>query len=684
MTVRVSAIVQARMTSTRLPGKTLAPILGKPLLQHVIERIQASSLIDDVIIATTGGAADDPVADLAQSLGVKCYRGSEDDVLDRMYQAAKQFGVEHIARICGDCPLADPAIIDQVVEAYSSGEADFVTNTLTSPDGTDTEVFSFETLERTWKDTSNSSDREHVTGYMQASGHFRTFEVRNYVDLSHLKWSVDTEADLEFVTSVFEKLQDKGNLFHLDDILKVLQDFPEIMTVNQDSVRDEGYYISLASDPPIQPHVLKLERSFALKEKATTLIPSGTQTFSKGPTQLVQGAAPVYLERGQGSHIWDVDGNEYIDYPMGLGPVVLGHNYPRVTEAVNRQMQDGASFSLPHSLELELAELLVETIPCAEMVRFGKNGSDATSGAVRVARGFTKREIIACCGYHGWQDWYVGITTRNLGVPKAVQELTVSFQYNDIASLESIFAKFPDQVAAVIMEPVGVEEPEGQFLNEVQELARRNGALLIFDEMITGFRIDMGGAQSRYGVVPDLACFGKAMANGLPLSTIVGRREVMELFDEVFFSFTFGGEALSLAASVATIKEMREQDVISHLWGQGRKLKDGYNTLAKTFGLEDYTECIGLPPHTVVGFKDAQGVESLVYQSLFQQECLKRGVLFTDVHNPSFSHTDKDIDHTLRVYRSALEILAQAIGEGDVMERLEGKPVEPIFRPRKF
>jgi len=678
----LAAIVQARMGSTRLPGKTLAEIGGKPLLQCLVERINASRFVNNVIIATTVKAQDDVLAEFAQKLGLKYTRGSEEDVLDRIYQAARSYGVEHIVRVTPDCPLLDPRVVDEVIEVYLSGRYDYVTNTLryTYPDGLDVEVFSFGALEQAWREARLPSEREHVTSFVRNSGQFRLFNAENSVNLSHLKWSVDTEEDLAFVRSVYEKLQANGGIFHLDDVLVLLRNYPELVSVNQRSILNEGYYKSLVNDPPVPPREVRLSRSHVLREKARTLIPSGTQTFSKGPTQFVQGVAPVFLTRAQGSHVWDVDENEYVDYPMALGPVILGHNYPLVTEVVTRQMQEGMAFSLPHPLEVELAELLTEVVPCAEMVRFGKNGSDAVSGAVRVARAYTGRDIIVCCGYHGWQDWYIGTTSRNKGVPKAVQELTIPFRYNDVPSLENIFAEHPGRIAAVIMEPVGVVEPRGGFLQRVRELAHHEGALLIFDEIITGFRLAVGGAQEYFGVMPDLACVGKAMANGFPLSAVVGRREIMELFDEVFFSFTFGGETLSLAASLATIREMRDKNVIGHLWEQGRKLKDGYNVLAREFGVSKHTECIGLPPRTIVTFRDESGAESLILKSLFQQECLKRGVLFAGGHNVCYSHSDADISYTLRVYRTTLEILAAAIREGGAAARLEGEPVQPVFR----
>lgn len=678
----LAAVIQARMGSTRLPGKTVAEVCGKPLLQHLIERVRVSHFIEDVIIATTTKVQDDVLVEFAGRLGLKCFRGSEEDVLDRIYKAAQHYGVDSVVRVTPDCPLMDPHILDKIIEVYLSGNYDYVSNTLfcTYPDGLDVEVFSFPALHRAWQEAQLPSEREHVTPYLRKLSRFRIFNVESSVNLAHFKWSVDNAGDLKFVRAVYERLYNDKKIFHLEDVLRLIDDQPELGKLNILSVVNEGYYRSIVKDPPVSPKERVLSCSYDLKEKAQRLIPSLTQTFSKGPTQFVQGVAPVFLSRGQGSHVWDVDGNEYIDCPMALGPIILGYNYPLVTEAVIRQVQNGTTFSLPHPLEVEVAEMLVEIIPCAEMVRFGKNGSDATSGAVRVARAYTGRDIIACCGYHGWQDWFIGTTSRNKGVPRGVRELTIPFRYNNIESLEHIFAKHPRQVAAVIMEPVGVEDSRNGFLQKVRELTRREGALLIFDEVITGFRLALGGAQEYFGVTPDLACFGKAMGNGYPISTVVGKREIMELFDEVFFSFTFGGETLSLAAAVATISEMREKSVISHLWEQGRKLKDGYNVLARELELSRYTECVGLPPRTVITFKDESGEESLLLKSLFQQECLKRGVLFSGGQNICYSHTDSDIDHTLRVYRTAIEILAQALKSEDIQGKLEGELVQPVFR----
>jgi glutamate-1-semialdehyde-2,1-aminomutase len=682
--MKIVAIIQARMGSTRLPRKVLMEICGKPLLWHVVNRVSYSKYISQIVIATSTNPKDDEIEKFAKKYNINIFRGSENDCLDRYYKAAKKYKADVVVRITADCPLICPEIIDRVISEYIKGKFDYVTNSIiyTYPDGVDVEVFSFETLKKAWEEAKDPVEREHVTVYIRNSGKFKIKNVVNDkpVDPQGYKWSVDRIEDLEFVREVYKHLYKDNEIFSYDDIMDLLNRYPEIKNINSNSLVDEGYYRSLMGAQKVKPKKIKISNSLKLKRKISELIPGCSQTFSKGSTQFVQGVAPVFLEKGKGSHVWDVDGNEYIDYAMALGPIILGHNYPAVTEAVKEILKKGTTFTLPHRLEGELAEILCEIIPCAEMVRFGKNGSDATSGAVRVARAYTGRDKIACCGYHGWQDWYIATTTRNKGIPEEVKKLTLTFEYNKIETLEKIFEENKDQIACVIMEPVGVVEPKDNFLQKVKELTHKNGAILIFDEVVTGFRFSLGGAQEYFNVIPDLACFGKAMANGYPISAIVGKKEIMKLFEEVFYSFTFGGEIVSIAAAIATIKELKEKKVTEYIWEQGRKLKDGYNLFVKELGLEKYTQCIGYPPRTIITFKDKDGNEDLLLKSLFQQECIKRGILFTGAHNICFSHTNKDIDYTLQVYRTVLEIIKDAIERNKVRELLEGEPVEPVFR----
>jgi glutamate-1-semialdehyde 2,1-aminomutase/spore coat polysaccharide biosynthesis protein SpsF len=611
------------------------------------------------------------------------FRGSETDVLDRFHRAAVAHAAKTVVRITADCPLMDPAVIDRVVSRYQQGDCDYATNVLryTYPDGLDVEVFSAAALARAHREATDVVQREHVTVYIHTTGKFRVAGVENDVDLSQrdYRWTVDEPRDLEFVRAVYNRLAGTP-LFGMNDVLALLEREPALLKTNSGTIKNEGYYTSLAKGPALEPQPRRLAKSREWLERAAKVVPSCSQTFSKGPNQFVRGISPTFLQRAKGSHVWDVDGNEYIDYINGLGPTILGNDDPAVSEAVIRQVHEGASFSLPHPLEVELAELLCEIIPCAEMVRYGKNGSDVTAGAVRVARAFTGREKVACCGYHGWQDWFIGTTTRNGGVPKSTQELTKTFAYNDLPSLQKLFDDNPGEIACVIMEPVGIVSPATGFLEGVQALCKKNGALLVFDEVVTGFRMHLGGAQALFGVTPDIGCFGKAMGNGFPIAAVVGRRDVMKVMDDIFFSFTFGGDAIGLAAAIATIREMQKKPVIQHLWAQGERLRDGYNALAKHYGLADVTKCIGLAPRTVCTFADTPKADGLVIRSIVQQEMIKRGVLFLTGHNTCFAHSDDDVEHTLRAHRSTLEVLAKALDSNDPRSFLKGPPVEAVFR----
>ena len=419
-----------------------------------------------------------------------------------------------------------------------------------------------------------------------------------------------------------------------------------------------------------------IDKSDELYKIALDLIPATTQTLAKGPQQNVKGIAPKYLEKGKGSHVWDVDGNEYIDFNMGIGPLSLGYAYPKVDNAIKKQLEDGITFSLMHPLEVEVAKLIHEVIPNAESIRYSKTGADVTTAAIRVARAYTGREKILCCGYHGWHDWYISVTDKNSGIPKAIDDLTFTINYNDIQSVKD---SIDSDIAAIILEPFVFEPPKENFLHELRKLCDDNGILLIFDEMWSGFRIALGGAQEYFGVKADIATFSKAVANGMPLSILTGRKEVMKVLDEdVFFYTTFGGEALSLAAAKATIEELRDKNVPAYLAAQGKKLKDGYNQIANDLGM-DFTKCIGYECRSLITF-DAKAGNPLEIKALMQQEMIKRGILWGGFHNMSFSHTDADVEYILKVYREVLPILKKAVDEKNVMKHLKGEPVAPVFR----
>ncbi len=431
-----------------------------------------------------------------------------------------------------------------------------------------------------------------------------------------------------------------------------------------------------------------LENSFPISEelweRAIRLIPAGTQTLSKGPDQFVRGVTPKYLKKGKGAHVWDVDGNRYIDYPLALGPILLGYDYAPVVEAVIRQIREGTTFTLMHPLEVEVAELLASVIPCAEMVRFAKNGADVTSAAVKAARAYTGREHIAYCGYHGCQDWYAVTTPRNKGIPKVLAALMHPFEYNNIGSLEKAFAENPD-IACVIMEVPGtdpvIDKNGKNFLQLAKEVANKNGALFILDEIVTGFRYSIGGAQKHYKVTPDLACFGKGMANGFAVSALVGKKEFMKELNEVFFSMTYSGDTVGLAAAKATIKELLSKPVIPHIWETGGKLHRGINNFAEKSGID--FRITGKPPRGGISVKNKKGEEDLLLKSIFLQETIKRGILFGGPVFISYSHTEEDIEKTIAASCEAIEFLKVAIESGEPARFLEGEPVGVVFRQRK-
>ena len=422
--------------------------------------------------------------------------------------------------------------------------------------------------------------------------------------------------------------------------------------------------------------------SIQLLNRAEKTIPLGSQTFSKSKIAYPKGSSPLFLKRGQGCQVWDVDNNQYTDFVSGLLSISLGYCDPDVDAAVIKQMKSGVIFSLPHQLEMEVAELLVELVPCAEMVRFGKNGSDATSAAVRLARAYTQRDDIAVCGYHGWQDWYIGSTTRDLGVPEATKALTHAFKYNDIQSLKQIFIAHPEKIAAIIMEPMNIAYPEHNFLAQVKELCHQHGALFILDETITGFRYSLGGAQQLFDVVPDLATFGKGMANGYPISAVVGRRDIMMLMEDIFFSGTFAGETLSLAATQATLTKMQETDVLNHIHTLGQRLLIGLNQLIINFEASEWLSTTGHPSWSFLIMNDCEPYSALELKSLFLQEMSARGFLLGGGHNLNYAHQTSDIDRLLIAYEQVIAILINVIKKQNFDDIFNGQLLSPVFKVR--
>lgn len=432
---------------------------------------------------------------------------------------------------------------------------------------------------------------------------------------------------------------------------------------------------------------MNFTKSKALQRKSHALIPGGAHTYAKGDDQYPE-EAPGFICRGEGSHVWDVDGNEFIEYGMGLRSVTLGHAYRPVMEAAWRQMGCGNNFTRPAPIEVECAEMLLGLLPGAEMVKFAKNGSDVTTAAIKLARAYTGRDLVAVCADHPFfsvDDWFIGSTPMAAGIPQMTRQATVKFRYNDLASVEALFARYPHQIACLIMEAETGEPPRNGFLHAVKALCHQHGALFILDEIITGFRWHNGGAQSCYDIQPDLSTFGKALGNGFSIAALAGKREFMELGglyhnkERVFLlSTTYGAETFTLAAAMATMRIYQQEPVVEHLHTQGRKLITGIKQAVAENGLQDYFQVVGRPCNLVYATRDHEKQRSQPFRTLFLQETIKRGLLMPSLV-VSYSHTDADIQQTIDAIGEALVVYRRALDEG-IEHYLVGRSVAPVFR----
>ena len=423
---------------------------------------------------------------------------------------------------------------------------------------------------------------------------------------------------------------------------------------------------------------LESERLLRLAED---VIPLGSQTFSKSRTQYPVGVSPFFASKGSGSYIWDVDGNKYVDLVASLAAVTLGYGDPDINRAVKKQLKKGVSLSLSSKLESVVAEKIVDLVPSAEMVRFAKNGSDATSAAVRIARYFTGKDHIISIGYHGWHDWYIGSTTRSMGVPSAVQELTLSAKYNDLSNVENLFEEVNGDVAAVILEPMNSIDPAPGYLESLRNFCSSKNILLIFDEVITGFRFANGGAQELFGVTPDLSCFGKGIANGFPISVIAGKREIMDGFKEVFFSGTFGGELLSLTAANEVLNKVRENRIIPELYRIGQVIQHGLKSQISQHKY-DFVNISGNPTWTFLNWTLSSEALQNQVKTYFLQEMFKRGILVLNTNNVTTTLSQKDISKVLIAYGEVFEAISQALEGNSLSALLECQPIVPLFKVR--
>jgi glutamate-1-semialdehyde 2,1-aminomutase len=672
----VVVLVQARMGSTRLPGKVLMPIVGKPMIKLLLARLSQSSELDEIIVATSEEKQNDQLQSVVESLGYKCTRGSEKDVLSRFYNSAKSLKADIIVRITGDCPLVDSALVDQCIQGYKQANVDYFSNTdpATYPDGLDIEVMSFASLERANNETNSAFDREHVTSYIRNSASFSKSSIQHTKDLSNYRWTVDEAEDLTVVTNIFEHFS-PDILFDWKQILELRKSRPELFFANQLIKNNDGATMGTGQK---------------LYKRAKKVIPGGNMLLSKRPEMFLPEKWPAYFSKAKGCKVWDLDGKEYIDMSiMGIGTNTLGYGHHEVDEAVIKTIQDGNMSTLNCPEEVYLAEKLVDIHPWADMVRFARAGGEINSIAVRIARASTGRDKIAICGYHGWHDWYLSTNLSNdknldghllpglqpNGVPRGLTGTTLPFNYNDIDQLEQLIKDNKGEIAAIKMEVSRNEGPKDNYLQKVRDLATENNIILIFDECTSGFRETFGGLHKKYNVEPDLAIFAKALGNGYAISACIGRQQFMQAAQQTFISSTFWTERIGPTAALKTLEVMEREKSCEVITKIGNSISNQWQNLADKYELSISTW--GIPALSGYTFNSPN---ALAYKTLITQEMLKQGYLTTSSVYTCTEHKQDVIDG----YFSALDPIFSTIKECedgmDVNTRLEGPICHSEFK----
>lgn len=688
--MNILAITQARMGSSRLPGKVLKKVNDESLLEIHLKRILKSKRINQVVVATTTNPEDDAILEITHKMNVPAHRGSVNNVLERFYEASQPYHPDWIVRLTSDCPLVDPALIDAVIDKAVLEDLDYCSNCLepTFPNGMDVEVFKRTALEKAMKEAVLNSDKEHVTPYIYKNSTFfngTIFKSANYNNTQNygdIRLTIDEAADFDVLKIVIDKLG-------CDEDWKTYADFylsnKDIKELNEHINRNEGYLKSLKNDAPM---ITKFENSDKMIKRAQEIIPGGSHTYSKGPDQSPL-LGPKVISHGKGSHVWDVDGNEYIDWAMGLTAVSLGHAFEPILSAVRNELEKGVNFQCPSPIETELAELFLKAVPSAEMVKFAKNGSTVTTAALKLARAYTGKKYVAFCSDHGffsYDDWYIGAKACNSGVPEEMASLTLSFKYNDIKSVETLFEKYPGQIAGLILEPMEFDFPVDNFLHKVKDLCHKNGAVFILDEMITGFKLGFPGIHTELGIEPDLSTWGKGVANGFSACMLAGKKEIMKLGgidhdkERVFLiSTTHGAETHALAAAIASINYAQKNNTIESDKKKGLIIREQVQHLITKHGLEKQIEIKGHPCWLLMVFRDKTGQASDGFKTLFYQEVIKHGILFRGTFNISVSHTEEDMQKTFEAFDKALEVYAKALEVG-FEKYLVGEAIKPVFR----
>lgn len=665
--MKVVAIVQARTGSIRLPKKVLRNIVGKPMIEIVLDRLSRSKELDEIAVATSDQQKDDGLEEKVTSLGYKCTRGSEKDVLKRFYDAAKILNADVVVRITGDCPLVDAELVDECIIQYEKSDVDYFSNIepMSFPDGLDIEVMSYSSLETAKNEATSLFDREHVTPYIRNKEKFSKASMINDKDLSSLRWSVDESEDLKVVNNIFEYFS-PDIFFNWKSVLKLLEDKPELFEGNKEIINNEGAFMGTGQK---------------LYKRAKKVIPGGNMLLSKRPEMFLPDQWPAYFSKSKGCEVWDLDGNKYVDMSiMGIGTNILGYGHPEVDEAVSQVIAEGnmSTFNCPE--EVYLSEKLVELHPWADMVRLARTGGEINSLAVRIARASTGKDKIAICGYHGWHDWYLATNLNNNknldghllpglqtdGVPRGLVGTTLPFSYNDVDELKNIIDSNKNEIAAIKMEVSRNDGPKDNFLQEVRDLATKNNIILIFDECTSGFRETLGGLHKKFEVEPDLALFGKALGNGYAITACIGKQEYMQAAQKTFISSTFWTERIGPSAALKTLEVMERTSSWETITDTGNKISEGWKALSNKYELELKTW--GLPALSGFTFNSERHD---FYKTFISQEMMKKGFLASNLIYVSIEHTQELVEN----YFNALDPLFAEIKDCE-----NGKDIESMLQ----
>ncbi len=647
---RVVAIVQARLGSVRFPGKVLAEVDGRPLLELLVAQLSRAVTLDEIVLAVPDGPTDEPLAAHAARLGIGCVRGSERDLVDRYSAAATATSADVVVRITADCPLVDPALVDRVVTTLVEGGLDWAATGRTVPDGLDVEVCTADVLARVHAEVTDPSDREHVFPAIKRDGTLRGTWVEHTRDLSAMRVTLDEPDDLTVLRAVLDAAD--ADTLTIADLGRLWDEEPQRFAANRHLVRDEG--ATLGTGQKLWRHALDR-------------IPGGSMLLSKRAEMLLPGAWPAYFDRASGCDVWDLDGRRYVDVGlMGVGTNILGYAHPKVDEAVRRVVDKGALSTLNAPEEVALADRLCELHPWADMARFTRSGGEACAVAVRIARAASGKDAVAFCGYHGWHDWYLSANLADdaaldghllpglepAGVPRALRGTSRPFPYNDLVALESLLQA--GDVGTIIMEVERSTPPAPGFLTGVRALADQHGAVLVFDECTSGFRQVLGGHHLVHGVEPDIAIFGKTLGNGFAINAVIGRGPVMEAANRTFISSTFWTERVGPAAALASLAAMEEEDAPARVHRTGMRVMDDWRSVAAASGVPLVTAGLPALANFSITGRDPGTVKAYLALSLLSRDLLGANALYS-----SIAHDESVIDP----YLEALEEILSEVRE---------------------